>query len=429
IKNTQWNRIAGTSNFQQIKENGQTGETANNLELLDNGDLRYLDSNGKEKIARQGGTSWELGEPIASSTIEDARSNFNEMMEAQFKNPERIGRLQQLMVKFEQRMADRVECRVIAGEDQGQVTEETEQCIAKTYDNLTEMVAMESQQGSAFQDRSQRATLVEQFIFHAHDTTLMNQGSNGTCWIQAGHILAMLNHPDSMSRLLKEVTLTGSFQTMNNGEQDANPRTIRFSQGLFRRGGNSEEGRWSLNTPFQNGTRSPVGMIFDQVLPVIGGGREWRSNAGSYGGSDGARRIMYMVTGDLVYDTSHKLGGSDQRTFLLKGGMISYAPGHMRTRQLKKIDNQWYVIQDDQHGPRGDRAMYKVRDLRSWLKENPGRVPIHRPLGPGGPGDTINPIYSPDGPGPYDPEYDPGEHRPRIRIFRPIRRIIGRRFF
>jgi hypothetical protein len=314
-----------------------------------------------------------------------------------------------------------MECRTACGEPAEQVGEEIESKVARTYDQLSEMIMNEPTADSAFPDRQKRVTLAEHFVMHAHDTTLMNQGSNGTCWIQAGHIMGMVNHPDHMARLLKEVSLTGSYTTLNNGERDSTPRTIRFSKGLFSYGGRDEEARFTLNSPYKNGTRGPVGMIFDQVLPVIGGRREGRSNAGNYGGSDGARRIMYMVTGDLVYDSGHKLDGSDRATFLKKGGFITYAPGHMRTQQLKKIDNEWYVLQDDQHGPHGDRVLTKIKDLGAWLRERPGRVQIHRPWHPGVEGDTVGPINYPVGP--YSPDDDGGGFRPRPRrVIRFIRR-------
>lgn len=404
----EWNRVKEngkfTDTFAMLKADGKI-DARHNVRVLDDGNYSYIDNNGKDKLAKVGGRGWELGEPITSATIDDARANFNEVMEANMQDPERLKRLQILMNKFEQRMSERLECRVAAGEAPEQCGEEIEAKVAKAYDNLSELVMNEPTGDSAFAERARRVTLAEQFMMHAQDTTLMNQGSNGTCWIQAGHIIGMVNHPDHMSRLLKEVALTGSFTTLNNGERDSNPRTVRFSKRLFAYGGRDEEAHFTINSPYQNGTRGPVGMIFDQVLPVIGGRREGQSNAGNYGGSDGARRIMYMVTGDVVYDSGHKLDGSDRATFLKKGGFITYAPGHMRTQQLKKIDGEWYVLQDDQHGPQGDRVLSKIKDLRQWLSERPGRVQIHRPPGIGG-NDTVGPTNYPVGP--YNPGDDGG---------------------
>lgn len=422
----EWNRVKEngrwTDSYAMLKSDGKV-DARHNVRILDDGNYSYIDNNGKDKKAEVGGRGWELGEPISSATIDDARANFNEVMEANMQDPERLKRLQILMNKFEQRMSERMECRIAAGEAPEQVGEEIEAKVAKSYDNLSELVMNEATGDSAFAERNKRVALAEHFIMHAHDTTLMNQGSNGTCWIQAGHIIGMVNHPDHMSRLLKEVALTGSYTTLNNGERDSNPRTIKFSKRLFAYSGRDEEARFSLNSPYSNGSRGPVGMIFDQVLPVIGGRREGRSNAGNYGGSDGARRIMYMVTGDVVYDSGHKLDGSDRATFLKKGGFITYAPGHMRTQQLKKIDGEWYVLQDDQHGPHGDRVLAKIKDLRQWLRERPGRVQIHRPWHPGVEGDTVGPINYPVGP--YNPGDDGGCPRPGGRI---VRWFIRRRW-
>lgn len=421
VKVEEWSRVKEngrwTDTFARVKSDGKI-DARHGVQILDTGNYNYIDNNGKDKLAKVGGRSWEIGGPIDSADIEDARDSFNEVMESSFNNPERLARLHTLMKKFEERMSERLECRILAGDDPEKTGEEIEKKIASTYANLTEMVSMEATGDSAFQSADMRATLAEHFIFHAHDTTKMNQGSNGTCWIHAGHILAMANHPDHMARFVKEITLKGEFTTLNNGESDSTPKTVKFSKGLFNYRQRDEEAQWSVDSPYQNGRRGPIALIFDQALPILTG-RTWGSNAGNYGGRHGVRKSIYMVTGDAMPDRSNLYQNSERLTFLKYGGMIRYAPGHMATRQLIKRDGDWYVLRDDQHGPHGDRIEYKVSDLKNWTKERAGRVRTDKPWTQNIDGDTTDAIYFPGG-GNRPGDRNPGGWRPRRPFIRRI---------
>ncbi len=402
-----------TDSYANIRQDGKF-DARHHVKMDEFGRYTYRDAKG-DKVSRVGDRLRGDGENYVSESVADAHDNLAESMSGLFAGDQkRAGRLADMMKRFEQRMQDRIEARTAGGEDLAKVSEETEKTVAACYDQLSQMCTAPSAAGEVY-DQATRAKLVENFMFHAQDTTTIDQGSNGTCWIQSGHINGMINHPDAMARLLKEVSCTGSFTTLNDGTQGGQPRQFKFSHGLLgiRRG--SEEANWTIDSAYNGGRRSPVSMIFDQTLPVIGGRREWRSNAGNYGGSDGAKRIMYMVTGDTVSDSSHLIGGSERQTLLAKGGYITYAPGHMRTRQLMKQDGEWYVIQDDQHGEQSDHRITKIRDLKQWLQERPGRRDPRNPFSPGG----DNPIQpGPDGPdNPYQPQPQP---------WRPIRRIFRR---
>ncbi len=424
-------RPGRSEEFHRVMENGKWSdswgrassdgkvESRHSVRLLDNGNYNYIDNSGKDRLSKAGGRSWEFGETMDSASIDEARDSFREVMETGIKDQPRMERLQILMARFEQRMSERMECLVMAGENQDTTAEMIEQKVARTYDQLTEMVMKDATNDSAFQSREQRVCLAEQFMFHAHDTTKMNQGSNGTCWIHAGHILGMVNHPDHMARFVKEISLNGSFTTLNNGERDSTAKTVRFSKRLFNFRG--EEQRWNPDSPYSNATRSPVALIFDQALPILTG-RNWGSHGGSYDGTHGVRRSIFMVTGDAMPDRDHLVDGSERKTFLKYGGMIRYAPGHMATRQLIKRDGSWFVLHDDQHGPNGDWVEYKLGNLQSWTKENAGRVRNDKPWRAKIDGDRVAPVYFPGGRGEWWDDEDGGgcQPRPRLRIIRRI---------
>jgi hypothetical protein len=130
----------------------------------------------------------------------------------------------------------------------------------------------------------------------------------------------------------------------------------------------AEESNWSIQNHGQQPWRSPVNLIFDRTLPVIGGRPEFSEGNGGYidRNGTGTRRIMYMVTGDVVHDSFHLIGGSEQRTLMEKGAFINYLPKHMRTKQLVRDGDSWLVVQDDQHGEYKDYAESRITDLRTW---------------------------------------------------------------
>jgi hypothetical protein len=113
-----------------------------------------------------------------------------------------------------------------------------EQTMAQTYQHLAEMVA--ANRPGTFYDLKTRVKLAENFMFHAMEPTTMDQGfstrgeadRHGTCWIQAGHIWGMVQHPDKMARLVSQVALEGKFTTLNSGEEDTTARTFELEQAL-----------------------------------------------------------------------------------------------------------------------------------------------------------------------------------------------------
>src|SRR5262249_40360033 len=138
---------------------------------------------------------------------------------------------------------------------------------------------------------------------HAAQPCLMNQGpstsaerrGHGTCWQKVGQTWAMEHHPDAMANLLRQVCLRGSYTPLNDGVPGSRPRTFQFSRNFLSFTSNLQETNWTLSSANDNGNRSPVGRVFDYVLPVLIG----RHQSDIDGGTNfDIGRIMYMVTGD-----------------------------------------------------------------------------------------------------------------------------------
>lgn len=402
-----------------------------NLTVCRDGEYEYrMPGDQKIKTAKLGVTL-DGADGWLSESVDDARSRLMEVMVGQV-DESRRARMEKMMVEFEKRMADRAYLETLGGRDQAKVEETTLAKVSQTYDHLAALIA--SEEPNAYYDRAMRVKLAENFMFHAQDPSTMDQGSNGTCWMQAGHIAGgMVNHPDCMARLLREASW-GRFRTLNGGERGGGPQDYTFSRRVLSMG--HEEQRWTINNAMNNGMRSPVGKIFDETCSIMGGRRQ--PNGGNYGGSSGCRNIMYKVTGDIVADNSHLVNGSERDTLLLNGAYITYAPGHMRCRQIKRDGDGWVIIQDDQHGEGNDRVISRIRDIRQWFKERAQDGRVRRNIwrssndDPWGP----NPHYPggedypdgtdwPDGPGPC-PDDDDCRPRIRLRRFPILRRLFGR---
>ncbi len=298
---------------------------------------------------------------LPEDKIGAARQEFLDAMEST--GPERLERLQKMMDKFEERMDDRGEARMVAGHDPDTVDQETERSVTDTYKHLAKMAGTPDGQGQLF-DQKTRQFLAENFMFHAADPTTMDQGQNSSCWLESGTIVGMINSPEHMARYTKEVALTSGFTSLNTGEgaQNAQGRRFNFNPNSFRPGW--EERNWSISNAHQNGYRSPVSQIFDEGLSaMVGRGTpDW----GSYGGSQGSRRIMYMATGKVVSDVNHLKGGSDIRTLLEDGAFINYQPRHMKSMHLAKQNGRWAVIQDNQWSESNDRVVGYLDNLDRW---------------------------------------------------------------
>ncbi len=408
-KSTTWKRQADPSgklseDFHSETEKGKPKTPRKIGEIKPDGEYEYTtkDSKPGDKPRIQGLTAGDGG---LSGSAEEARLNLLETMEKNLDEP-RLKRMDEMMKAFESRMADRATARKLAGVTGAEkVDEEVGNSIARTYDNLAQMV--NSDDSGTFFSKSQRAFLAENFLFHAQDTTTMDQGAvsmggqdsqgHGTCWIQAAHIWGMTQRPEHMADLLKQVSLTGSYTTKNSGEKGDQPKTINFSKDYLKFPDGYQETGWSISKALDrwdrqgnmmrqcDGDRSPLGKIFDYTLPVIGG--RGQSPGALDGGTHnsftttgnrwytGNAEIMKMVTGDSPCDVKmgdHGKGtlidGDMRKTLLEKGSVLNYSPGHMKSMHLKQVEGQWCIIQDNQHGEYDDRIVARISNLEAWAK-------------------------------------------------------------
>ena len=376
------------------------------VEVLTNGDYKFKSSDGKERLARLAGDNLANREGGFSATVDDARERLKAALESQLDAP-RKARLEGFMRELEKRASDAVERQTVAGISKDASTEKWEKKIAKTYDQLAQM--MEENPSTAVYPPAMRAKLIENFMWIAGDTTRGAQDV-GNCWEMSGrNLTGMQNNPDAMARMLKEVSLTGTFTAVHGG--------IKSKDSLDRRKGDLEAPRkftipknmltldavnanWSLNKPtepyWRGGTgtmpSTPVGYILDNVLGYMGGrtshnaldGGLWESfnspsNHTREGWYYGINELMYMATGEKtskpVRISSNDIGDGDisnltnkrlQRQLLEHGGALLVGPGHMFAVKLIKKNDSWQIVTDNQWSTSSDMVIGKVSDLRNW---------------------------------------------------------------
>ncbi len=383
---------------------GGKEEVVGDLKLKSNGDFSYKTSDGRERTSRIG--SDQSREGGFSSTVDDARIRLKAALDGELDSGRKL-RLEKLMDEMEKRAKDAIERQTIAGNDQSRTSQKWETKLARTYDYLAEM--MEQNPSTAVYDRATRARLVENFIWIAADTTRGAQDV-GNCWQMSGrNLTGMQNNPDAMARILKDVSLTGSFTALHGG--------IKAKTSLDRRRGDLNAARkftipqnllkldrvnagWSLDKPddsyWQGGIgtmpSTPVGYILDNVIGYMGGrkshsaldGGLWESFASPSsrtreGWYYGINELMYMATGERtnkpIRISSNSVGEGDirnltdkrlQKQLLEHGGALLVGPGHMFAVKLVKSSGEWQIVTDNQWGKGGDQVIGKVTDLRNW---------------------------------------------------------------
>jgi hypothetical protein len=301
--------------------------------------------------------------PGESASVKEARDKLHKAMEGQLP-ADRLQRFDAMMKEFEKRGADRVEALVAAGHDRAQAQKEWDDKIAKTYDQLTQMVTNGG--ANAPFSQSQRAFLAENAMYLFMDPTKENQGGHGTCWIESEiNVTGLTNHPDKMASLLNQVATTGKYT-------DLTGKTITVPQQFLQM--NGEEGSWTISNA-DNGRRSPVGALFDRTITYL----EGRTDGGTNGGyPEEAQQLIKRVTGDsgppIVNIRDNYLTNSDIRNIdqnyrqamLEYGGVVLLGPGHMFDAKLVKNNGQWQIVGDNQWGAQNDQLIGTVNDLRNW---------------------------------------------------------------
>lgn len=405
-----WTRKAGSNDFATTGKNGKEKiHPSVQLNPDGSGDYTYKTKEGKDVTARLGSDSG--GDSALSENVEEARENLldelrEKLPEANFK------RMQEMMQNFEKRMGDRAYLRKLAGvKGSDAIDDEVQKDVQGTYDNLRQMVA-QGDDGS-FYDQKTRVKLAENFMFHAMEPSTIDQGpasnndsnGHGTCWISSGQIWGMTQHPGAMADYLKQVSLKGQFTSKNSGQGDATQKTYTFSPQLLSFNGNKQESKWTIESATQkwrdepgmriqiDGDRSPVSKIFDYTLPVLSGSRrEFDVDGGLFetanlvgqGHTRGTQDILYMVTGDAPcdkgeagYSPGHLLDNNFNKSMAEKGSVLNYAPGHLRSMTVRKVDDKWYLLQDDQHGELEDKVLAQITDIERWAK---GDKSVERPV-------------------------------------------------
>lgn len=405
-KTTTWSRKANpdgslTDKFYSTTDSGKerTPRTIENVK--DDGSYEYKTDDMKPgqdaRLQRMSG-----GDGFFSDSVEDAHLELMERLEQHMDEP-RLKRMDEMMKAFEQRMERRAEARKLAGvKSADEIDKDVNKTITNTYANLAKMVDAD---GDTFYSQDQRTFLAENFMFHAQDPTTSDQGSasngdwdgHGTCWINSAHIWGMTQRTDHMADLLKQVSTTGKYTTKNGGEKGGGPKTFTFSKRhLGFDNDRKQETGWSISKATDrwdrqpnlirqcDGDRSPVGKIFDYVLPVLGGRpqRANRMDGGTYGSFQstngwytGSAELLSMVTGDKPcavnergHTKGHLIDNSIRKSLLEKGTVMNYLPGHLRSMALKNINGQWAVVQDDQHGEGKDKVIERITDIAAWAR-------------------------------------------------------------
>ncbi|MBX9720725.1 MAG: hypothetical protein K2X81_04975, partial [Candidatus Obscuribacterales bacterium] len=311
------------------------------------------------------------------------------------------------MKELEKRGQDAIERQTAAGIATDKATEKWDRKISQTYDHLAQM--MEGDSPSAVYNQATRAKLVENFLWIAADSTRTAQDV-GNCWEFSGrNLTGMQNNPDAMARLLKEVSLTGTFTAVHGGikskdsldhrkgDLDA-PRKFTIPKNMLQL--DRVNAGWSIDKPndcyWQGGIgtmpSTPVGYILDNVIGYMGGrkshaaldGGVWESFNSPSGNTregwyHGINELMYMATGERtakpVRVASNDIADGDirnltdkrlQKQLLEHGGALLLGPGHMFAVKLVKNGGQWQIVTDNQWGTGGDQVIGRVTDLRNW---------------------------------------------------------------
>ncbi|MBX9671033.1 MAG: hypothetical protein K2X93_25800 [Candidatus Obscuribacterales bacterium] len=355
-----------TEEFRRVNENGKWSDSwakvdkdgkiaaRHNVRLLDNGTYNYIDSAGKDKLAKVGDRGWESG---FSDSVDEARARLTELMDSHLEESQKK-RFQIILDRFEKRGKERVEAQVAGGLDGSKSQEEWDQKIAKTYDHLANMLNPNAQ--GATYDVKTRAKLVENAAFAmACPVKANDQGNWGCCWMISGVYAGVIQYPDKMASMLQQLSMTGKFTDVN-GKTWSPPKNLL----QFTNQGNS----WTIENCGKMGQRSPVSEIWTSVAAYLSeDGR--RMDRGSRGGSpQGCNHAMKLITGDTWKVTGERsmTSKSMQQELLRKGAFVCIMPGHMYLGALEKHGNDWQLVASLQHGDGGRRVNGIVSDLRNW---------------------------------------------------------------
>lgn len=351
--------------YRRVPENGQWSDSwakvgqdgkltaRHNVRLNDNGTYNYIDSQGKDKIAKVGDRGAEGG---FSDSVDEARARLTELMESHLDEAQKK-RFQTILDRFEKRGKERVEAQTAGGLDPNKSMEEWDQKIAKAYDHMSKM--LDSNAPNAQYDLKTRAKLVENMAFAmAAPVKANDQGNWGCCWMISGVYCGIIQYPDKMASMLSELSLTGKYTDLEGKQWTPPQHLLKFT---------NQGGNWTIEN-CGNTQRSPVSEILTSVAAYLSAdGR--RTDRGAGGGTAPAmNHAMKKITGDTwkVTGESAMTSASMKQELLTKGGYVCLMPGHMYLGALEKHGNEWKLVASMQHGDNGRRINGTVTDLASW---------------------------------------------------------------
>ncbi len=380
-----------TEEYRRVQENGRYSDSwgkvgpdgkvtaRHNVNILDNGTYSYIDSAGKDKIAKIGDRGFESG---FSDSVEEARARLTELMESHLDEAQKK-RFQTILDRFEKRGKERIEAQTAGGLDPEKSAEEWDIKISKTYDHLAKM--LDPNAPNAQYDLKTRAKLVENAAFAmAAPVKANDQGNWGCCWMISGVYCGVIQYPDKMASMLSQLSTTGKY-TDNNGKTWDPPKHLLSLT--------SNGQQWTIEN-CGNTRRSPCSEIWTSVAAYMSNdGRRMDRGAGGGHGS-AMNHAMQQITGDTWKVTGERamLGQSLKQEMLTKGGFVCLMPGHMYLGALEKHGSEWKLVASMQHGDGGRRVDGTVTDLRSWtvqqrsMRYNPDiDLPEckDQPIGPG----------------------------------------------
>lgn len=367
----------GKSLYEVTTSNGKK-KTVSDLWVDESGNYSYRSADGKEMLAR---ASDLLKASDKSESVEDSRAALEELAESRGIKVERL-----------KSFMDRFESRAETARKEG-IVAPTEEQIAKTYDNLRQL--LEGKEGSNYFDDKQRNRLCEEALYNISQPTRINQGANPTCNMTTGEIFMASRQPDKYAEVLRRVALDGQLTTTSGKLVNVHPSALLPTQ---------EEGMFDPEVDYKSNCRnwaSHVVQIFginsftkfqqpNAYLPAWG--HEYRGgDANPCMGGDAIKQAVKELTGaDMPY-IEHGVAPTEEQLWEYKKAgnfpigiptQYSWNPQyggwseeHVQTiHDVREVNGQTQVYLDDQHGSWDDRGWISLDQLyaRQRLQAPPG---------------------------------------------------------
>lgn len=355
--------------------------------------------------------------PLRAVSPEVTRAR-EEFMRAVMANPPAgmtQARLTELCNQFETRMMALGHTRSLLAGDATQGHAGLNERLVSSYQSMLRAFnTSDADAPGQIWNQAQRRERVMNLLYYAANPTDQDQGvqggtfgrdgSNGSCWAQAGRIAGMCSRPDVMIDYATQLMLTGEYRrgaTVVQRLTDQQRRAMQIEAG-------SPEAGWTVANARTTNARSPVGLLFDRGFafmlnrPMVPNpdnpNAPWMEHRGSFNDIRNAMRNLGFD--NLPFGSNPQTTEADRRRMLMEcGAYIVFqpgrdlgggrrGPGHLRTNQLvyNPADRTWRMVEDNQHGTNSDVVGNPIPGLAAWLRgadrtvRHPGGV---QPFGPG----------------------------------------------